>query len=66
MSKVTNLLMHFSVIKDCRQKGKVNHKLSGIILLTICGVISGEDTREDISDLGDSRLDFLKVYGEFT
>lgn len=35
--------MHFSVIPVYRQEGKVNHKLSDIILLTICAVISGQD-----------------------
>jgi hypothetical protein len=40
------------VIKDYRQSGKVIHKLSDIILLTICGVISGQDTWEGIRDFG--------------
>ncbi len=44
MSEFTNPFMHFSVIKDYRQKGKVNHELSDIILLTVCGVLSGFDT----------------------
>lgn len=29
--------MHFEVIKDYRQAAKLEHKLSDIILLTICG-----------------------------
>ncbi|WP_420907075.1 transposase family protein, partial [Vibrio breoganii] len=31
---------------------KVEHKLSDIILLTICAVLSGQDTWEGISDQG--------------
>ncbi len=33
--------MHFDVILDYRQQGKVEHKLTDIILLTICVVLSG-------------------------
>lgn len=40
MTSMTNPFMHFEVIKDYRQPGKVEHKLSDIILLTICGVLS--------------------------
>lgn len=35
--------MYFSIISDYRQEGKVNHKLSNVILLTICAVISEQD-----------------------
>ena len=58
--------MHFSVIPDYRQEGKVNHKLSDIILLTICAVISGQDDWDCIADFGDNRLEFLKRFGDFT
>lgn len=37
----THPFMHFNVIRDYRQKGKVEHKLMDIILLTICAVLSG-------------------------
>jgi predicted transposase YbfD/YdcC len=43
----------------------VTHKLADIILLTICGVISGQDTWEGICDFGKFRLRFLKSYGDF-
>ncbi|MGR3087310.1 transposase family protein, partial [Vibrio vulnificus] len=36
------------------------HKLSDIILLTICGVLSGHDGWDGIIDFGHARLDFLK------
>ncbi|MEZ9631454.1 ISAs1 family transposase [Vibrio breoganii] len=65
MTKLSNPFMHFQAIKDYRQIGKVNHKLSDIILLTVCGVLSGQDTWEGISDFGSIRLDFLKSYGDF-
>ncbi|EOU49823.1 H repeat-associated protein yhhI [Escherichia sp. KTE114] len=43
----------------------MEHKLSGILLLTICVVISGAEGWEDIEDFCGTRLDFLKQYGEF-
>lgn len=46
MTTITNLFIHFEVIKDYRQPAKVEHKLSDIILLTICGVLSGFDAWE--------------------
>ncbi|GHW96408.1 hypothetical protein VCSRO105_2263 [Vibrio cholerae] len=36
MTTLTNPFMDFEVIKDYRQTAKVEHKLSDIILLTIC------------------------------
>lgn len=57
--------MHFQIIKDYRQESKVEHKLSDIILLTICGVLSGHDGWDGIIDFGHARLDFLKRYGHF-
>ena len=35
------LMMHISIIPDYSQPRKVTHKLSDILLLTICAVISG-------------------------
>lgn len=65
MSELINPFMHFQIIKDYRQESKVEHKLSDIILLTICGVLSGHDGWDGIIDFGNARLDFLKRYGHF-
>nr|WP_046080809.1 ISAs1 family transposase [Escherichia fergusonii] len=59
------LMEHISIIPDYRQAWKVEHKLSDILLLTICAVISGAEGWEDIEDIGESHLDFLKQYGDF-
>tara|TARA_R110001599_G_scaffold253132_3_gene453360 strand:+ start:133 stop:1269 length:1137 start_codon:yes stop_codon:yes gene_type:complete len=61
----TSLIEHFSIIRDYRQSGKVDHKLTDIILLVVCGVISGAEGWEDITDFGKDRLDWLKQYGDF-
>ncbi len=65
MSELTNPFMHFQIIKDYRQENKIAHKLSDIILLTICGVLSGHDGWDGIIDFGNARFDFLKRYGHF-
>ncbi|MFA0254823.1 ISAs1 family transposase [Vibrio breoganii] len=65
MTKQFTPFTHFTAIKDFRQSAKVEHKLSDIILLTICAVLSGQDTWEGISDFGKLRLDFLREYGDF-
>ncbi|HII2920965.1 TPA: ISAs1 family transposase, partial [Escherichia coli] len=59
------LMEHISIIPDYRQAWKVEHKLSDILLLTICAVISGAEGWEDIEDFGETHLDFLKQYGDF-
>ncbi|EGR0443673.1 ISAs1 family transposase, partial [Vibrio cholerae] len=65
MSELINPFMHFQIIKDYRQESKIEHKLSDIILLTICGILSGHDGWDGIIDFGHARLDFLKRYGHF-
>ncbi|EEJ8591118.1 TPA: ISAs1 family transposase [Salmonella enterica subsp. enterica serovar Enteritidis] len=62
---IEKLMAHISIIPDYRQPWKVEHKLSDILLLTICAVISGAEGWEDIEDFGETHLDFLKQYGDF-
>ena len=63
--ELKKLMEHISIIPDYRQAWKVEHKLSDILLLTICDVISGAEGWEDIEDFGETHLDFLKQYGDF-
>lgn len=62
---IEKLMEHISIIPDYRQPWKVEHKLSDILLLTICAVISGAEGWEDIEDFGNAHFDFLKQYGDF-
>ncbi|ACT08211.1 transposase IS4 family protein [Dickeya chrysanthemi Ech1591] len=59
------LMKHISIIPDYRQPWKIGHKLSDILLLTLCAVISGAEGWEDIEDFGHVYIDFLKQYGDF-
>ena len=63
--ELKKLMEHISIIPDYRQAWKVEHKLSDILLSTICAVISGAECWEDIEDFGETHLDFLKQYGDF-
>ncbi|ESL24110.1 H repeat-associated protein ybfD [Escherichia coli BIDMC 39] len=63
--ELKKLMEHISIIPDYRQAWKVEHKLSDILLLTICAVISGAEGWEDIEDFGETHPDFLKQYGDF-
>ncbi len=60
-----DLMKHITIIPDYRQSWKVEHKLSDILLLTICAVIAGAEGWEDIEDFGHVHLNFLKLYGDF-
>ena len=63
--ELKKLMEHISIIPDSRQVWKVEHKLSDILLLTICAVISGAEGWGDIEGFGETHLDFLKQYGDF-
>ncbi|STL42498.1 transposase IS4 family protein [Escherichia coli] len=63
--ELKKLMEHISIIPDYRQPWKVEHKLSDILLLTICAVISDAEGWEDIEGFGETHLDFLKQYGDF-
>ncbi|WP_137473266.1 transposase family protein, partial [Escherichia coli] len=46
--ELKKLMEHISITSDYRHARKVEHKLSDILLLTICAVISCADGWEDI------------------
>ena len=55
--ELKKLMGHISIIPDYRQAWKMEHKLSDILLLTICAVISGAEGWEDIEDFGETHPD---------
>lgn len=54
-------LAHFEALKDPRQLVKVVYPLNEILLLTLCAVLSGEETWLDIAEYGEEKLDFLRT-----
>ncbi|PJE78770.1 hypothetical protein CI610_02276 [invertebrate metagenome] len=55
-----NLIDQLSIISDPRQSWKVEHKLSDILLLTVCAVIAGAEGWEEIEGFGQERLRWLQ------
>jgi len=49
-------------IADPRQESKITHPLQNIIMITICAVICGADTWEDIADFGRTKKGWLKKF----
>jgi len=66
MSLSTNpsvsLLTHFESLEDPRTAYLVEHPLLDILALTICAVICGAETWEEIEAYGHSKLDWLKTF----
>ncbi len=60
-----SLINHLSILKDYRQSWKIDHKLTDILLLMICAVISGSESWEDTEDFGKVHQDWLKTLGDF-
>lgn len=50
--------MHFDVVPDYGQLGKVEHKLTDTTLLTICAALSGQDDWKANNLYGEAKLDF--------
>lgn len=60
MKSNKTLIEHFAVIPDPRIDRKKKHKLIDIIVISICGVISGCDSFVDIENYGNSKLSWFK------
>ena len=58
----TTILEHFSAIKDPRLERTKLHQLIDIITITICAVISGAESWDDIEDFGHCKYDWLKSF----
>lgn len=53
----TTLISHFSVIRDFRQLGKVQHELIDVLFLAVTTVISGCEGWKEIEDFGNDKLE---------
>ena len=53
------LVEHFATIEDPRQPGKVEHKLTDILMIAVCAVIAGAESYEDIALYGRSKQAWL-------
>ena len=55
-------LDYFSALTDPRQSWKVIYPLDEVLLLVLCGVLSGADGFVEIARWGGLKLDFLRVF----
>lgn len=56
---VRHLVGEFSTLEDPRCGGKVEHRLIDILVISICAVIAGAESWEDIALYGRSKIDWL-------
>lgn len=52
----------FKDLEDPRQAGKIEHTLETIMTITICAVVCGADTWEDIADFGKAKKDWFSGF----
>lgn len=55
---------HFSVIEDPRIDRKKLHNFQDILVITLCAVICGADTWENIANFGRAKYDWFKTFLE--
>ncbi len=60
----TTLLSELSKINDSRLDRQKLHKLIDIFTITVCGVICGVNTWNEIAQYGQSKQDWLKIFLE--
>lgn len=60
-----SLQEHLSIISDPRQAGKVIHRLSDIVMLSICAMVSGAEGWLDIEEFGHTHEKWLRGHGMF-
>jgi predicted transposase YbfD/YdcC len=57
-----SIVGHFSILKDPRIERHKKHKLVDIILLAICGILSGAEGWEAIEEYGHAKLEWLRKF----
>ncbi len=65
MKKTTSFQSVMSDLEDPRQQSKVVYPLHEILLLCLCGVISGCESFTDIAEYGKRKLEFLRRLSDF-
>ena len=57
-----SILDHFSTLEDLRQAWKVTYPLPEVLLLVLCGTLSGADDFVETETSGEEKLDFLRRF----
>ena len=53
-----NFDIYFELVKDVRSQAHITYRLSDVLFLIICGMISGCKDLEVIVEFGEEKLDF--------
>src|SRR5215212_6977452 len=61
---VKNLVQHFGAVADPRCGGKIEHRLTDILVIAVCTVIACAESWDDIALYGRSKLDWLRTFLE--
>ena len=61
---VEKLVEHFGALADPRCAGKVEHRLTDILVIAVCAVIACAESWDDIALYGRSKLDWLRSFLE--
>src|ERR687886_61067 len=59
---VENLVQHFGAVADPRCGGKIEHRLTDILVIAVCAVIACAESWDDIALYGRSKLDWLRTF----
>src|SRR6266704_4757933 len=59
---VQGITEHLEIIDDPRTGQNSRHRLIDIIAITICAVIAGNDTWEEVADYAEDQIDWLRQF----
>src|ERR687889_714789 len=59
---IESLVRHLGVVEDPRCQGKIEHRLSDILVIAVCAVIACAESWEDIALYGRSKQAWLKSF----
>jgi len=59
---VEKLVEHFSALADPRCAGKVEHRLTDILVIAVCAVIACAESWDDIALYGRNKLGWLRSF----
>src|SRR3954451_9122953 len=61
---VKNLVQHFGAVADPRCGGRIEHRLTAILVIAVCAVIACAESWDDIALYGRSKLAWLRTFLE--
>jgi len=57
-----SIVEHFSILEDPRIERNKRHSLIDIVVVSVCAVVCGAETWEDIEDYGEENIEWLKRF----